>query len=127
MNPKVRVVMRLFDEQIVGKLSDALDVDVAFSSSTVAAPVVAAMALQGETNGDARVLSSVMIDGVCHVAAELTVRPNSTLVGKRVAELEGSYDAKLLSRPPNGDTISAGDRLIVHAPANRLASITAGR
>src|SRR4029078_10701904 len=46
MHPKIRVVMRLFDEQIVHKLSDAMDVDVAFSSSTLAAPIVGVMAAQ---------------------------------------------------------------------------------
>jgi Trk K+ transport system NAD-binding subunit len=124
MSPKVRVVMRLFDEQIVHKLSDAMDVDVAFSSSTVAAPIVAAMALQGDANG-AKVLSSVMIDGVCHVAAELHVKPESKLVGKPAAELERTYEAKVLSRLPNGQTIAAGDRLVVHAPADRLAALSA--
>jgi voltage-gated potassium channel Kch len=123
MNPKLRVVMRLFDEQIVHKLSDAMDVDVAFSSSTVAAPIVAAMALQGETNG-AKVLSSVMIDGVCHVAAELTVKPDSKWIGKRHAELEQGFEAKVLSKHSNGATIAAGDRLVVHAPASRLAALS---
>src|SRR5437763_8165073 len=81
MNPRVRVVMRLFDEQIVHKLSDAMDVDVAFSSSTVAAPIVAAMALQSNECNGARVLSSTMIDGVCHVAAEVNVCAGSKLIG----------------------------------------------
>ena len=123
MNAKIRVVMRLFDEQIVHKLSDAMDVDAAFSSSTVAAPIVAAMALQGETNG-AKVLSSVMIDGVCHVAAEVTFKPDSKWVGKRHAELEQSSEAKVLSRHNNGDVIAAGDRLVIHAPASRLAALS---
>jgi hypothetical protein len=48
MNPKIRVVMRMFDEKIAHKISDAMDVDVAFSSSTLAAPAVAKMALAME-------------------------------------------------------------------------------
>lgn len=124
MNPRVRVVMRLFDEQIVHKLSDAMDVDVAFSSSTLAAPIVTAMALQGQTPGEAKVLSSVMIDGVCHVAAEVVVKPDSKWVGKRHAELEQTFEAKVLSRRANGDVIAAGDRLVIHAPASRLAALS---
>ena len=126
MNSKIRVVMRLFDEQIVHKLSDAMDVDVAFSSSTLAAPIVAAMAMQGAigTDDGAKVLSSVMIDGVCHVAAEVTVKPNSRWVGKRHAELEQTIEAKVLSRRTNGDVISAGDRLVVHAPATKLSALS---
>ena len=134
MNPRIRVVMRLFDEQIVHKLSDAMDIDVAFSSSTVAAPIVAAMALQASAGaGGAKVLSSMMIDGVCHVAAELTVTPGSMLVGKKISEMERSFEARLLARSNNGtrfesspdSTIAPGDRLVIHAPTHRLAALTA--
>jgi Trk K+ transport system NAD-binding subunit len=133
MNPKIRVVMRLFDEQIVQKLSDAMDIDVAFSSSMVAAPIVTAMALQCNTsNATAKVLSSTMIDGVCHVAAELHVTPGSALIGKKVGEVERSFEAKLLARSNNGTktestpdtTIAAGDRLVVHAPTHHLAALS---
>jgi hypothetical protein len=134
MNKNIRVVMRLFDEQIVHKLSDAMDVDVAFSSSTVAAPIVTAMALQSHVTPEcgARVLSSVMIDGACHVAAEVTVCAGSRLEGKRVDEIERSHAARLLSHrngqtsqsPPAADAkITAGDRLVVHLPASRLAEL----
>ena len=124
--------MRLFDEQIVHKLSDAMDIDVAFSSSTVAAPIVAAMALQTSAGAaGAKVLSSTMIDGICHVAAELTVSPGSKLIGKKVEEVERSFDAKLLARSNNGtklaanddSTIGPGERLVIHAPKDRLAAL----
>ena len=132
MNPKIRVVMRVFDEQIAQKISDAMDVEVAFSSSTLAAPMVTAMAMQRNLN-DAKVLSSMMIGGTCHVAAEVTLSPQSRLVGKRVAEIEQAHALKLLSRangitmesPPAADaTIAAGDRLVIHASAERLAELT---
>ncbi len=45
MNPKIRVVMQMFNEQIAHKISDAVDVDFAFSTSTLAAPTVASMAM----------------------------------------------------------------------------------
>src|SRR6185436_18950844 len=37
LNPAIRVVMRLFDQQIAQKISGALSIDVAFSSSALAA------------------------------------------------------------------------------------------
>ena len=46
MNPNIRVVMRLFDQRIAQKIAGALTVDAAFSSSALAAPIVAAMSLQ---------------------------------------------------------------------------------
>ena len=46
LNPHIRVLMRLFDQQIAGKIADAMMVDAAFSSSALAAPLVAALSLE---------------------------------------------------------------------------------
>ncbi len=48
MNPGIRVVMRLFDQQIATKIKAAFAVDEAFSASALAAPVVAGMVLGGK-------------------------------------------------------------------------------
>lgn len=48
MNPRIRIVMRLFDQQIADKLKEAKLIDEAFSSAALAAPVVAEMALRGD-------------------------------------------------------------------------------
>ena len=45
MNAHIRIVMRLFDQQIAAKLKSAGIVDEAFSASALAAPVIAEMAL----------------------------------------------------------------------------------
>src|SRR5688572_3139800 len=57
LNPKIRVIMRLYDQQIASKISSALNVDAAFSASALAAPMVAAMAM------NAKVLGSAIIAG----------------------------------------------------------------
>jgi Trk K+ transport system NAD-binding subunit len=130
MNPKIRVVMRAFDEQIATKITEAMDVDVAFSSSTLAAPMVTAMAMQSNGSGGAKVLSSMMIAGVCHVVAEVPASP--ALLGKRIDDIEQAHAMKVLSRttagtnqsPPPGDAVvTAGDALIIHVSANRLADM----
>jgi hypothetical protein len=46
MNPNIRIIMRLFDQQIADKLKEARLIDEAFSSAALAAPVVADMALR---------------------------------------------------------------------------------
>jgi Trk K+ transport system NAD-binding subunit len=137
MNAGVRVVMRMFDEAIAHKISDAMDVDVAFSSSTLAAPVVAALALQSTAAGGAgaKILSSMMIGNACYVATEITLAPQSKLVGRRVDDVERAHGARLLARTANGqvdpaapapDTVlAAGDTLVLHAPAQRVAELTA--
>lgn len=47
LNPSIRVVMRMFDQQIAGKFKDAKFIDEAFSSTGLAAPIVAEMAMRG--------------------------------------------------------------------------------
>lgn len=44
MNPKIRIIMRQFDQQIADKLREAKLIDEAFSSAALAAPAVADMA-----------------------------------------------------------------------------------
>lgn len=46
MNPKIRVLLRLFDQRIADKFKDAGIIDEAFSSAALAAPVVADMTLR---------------------------------------------------------------------------------
>ncbi len=126
LSPKIRVLMRLFDQQIAAKIAKAFLVDVAFSSSTLAAPMVAAMSLESS------VLTSYVRDGVQQVIAEIRVDPTSALVGMTAADAEHRYGAKVLlhqesasmDRAP-GSTVSAGDVLRVHLPAARLPALAA--
>jgi voltage-gated potassium channel len=46
MNPKIRVLMRLFDQRIADKFKEAALIDEAFSAAALAAPIVAEMALK---------------------------------------------------------------------------------
>jgi Trk K+ transport system NAD-binding subunit len=130
MNPKIRVLMRQFDQRIAEKIASAIDIDVAFSASALAAPMVAAMSME------AKVLPSVMINGVAHVVGELVVAPHGALVSKRIDEIEREYQARVLARtatntkradaPPTPQTtVEVGDVLIVHAPASQLMTLAA--
>ena len=47
MNPKIRILLRLFDQRIADKFKDLGIIDEAFSSAALAAPVVADMVLKG--------------------------------------------------------------------------------
>lgn len=45
INPKIRVLIRFLDQRIGAKIQDAFDLDEAFSSAALAAPIIAAKAL----------------------------------------------------------------------------------
>ena len=129
MNPKIRVVMRLFDQRLAAKIAGALTIDAAFSSSSLAAPVVAAMSLR------TKVISSMMIGDEPYVAAEVTVEEKSPLAGKKIAELEMGYVSRVLARTPRGGATQAspagativepGDTLIFHTSAKQLSTVAA--
>jgi voltage-gated potassium channel len=128
LNKSVRVVMRLFDQQIASKISGALSIDVAFSSSTLAAPIVAALSLE------TKVLSTTVIAGVPHVTAEMVVAPAGKWAKRRLSELEAGYAMRVLAlsrpgqalqSPPHGTVeVEAGDMLVVHAAATQLSTLT---
>jgi len=127
MNPRIRILMRLFDQQIAAKISQPLAVDVAFSSSALAAPIVAAMTL------GARVLASFGVAGVPHVTAEVTA--DGKLAGRQLAELEERHGIRVLARgrhPDIRDTaqtagtpVAAGEVLVVYGSAARVGAMAA--
>jgi Trk K+ transport system NAD-binding subunit len=129
LNPEIRVIMRLFEQSIAEKISNAFLVDVAFSASTLAAPIVAAMSL------GARVTGRGVIAGIPHVTAELPVEEGSRLAGKRIYEVERGYCCKVLARiprnqpvqlpPGDNETLVEEDVLVVHTPGSQLATLSA--
>ena len=129
LNPGIRVVMRLFDQQIASKIKGALSVDEAFSSSALAAPMVAALSLKTRT------LSSYVIGGVPHVAAEVCIERGSPLDGKRIGDVETGYSGRVLARttsagrlespPSQAAVLTAGDTLVVHTLAMQVAGLAA--
>jgi voltage-gated potassium channel len=132
MNPKVRVVLRLYDQEIAAKIKGAFAIDAAFSSSALAAPLVAAMSL------DVRVLGTYSVAGVPHVAAEVVALPGSGLIGRRVSDVETTHEVRVLARQREGEPPSAtlpgaqtvieeGDTLVVHAASDRIGRLAGAR
>jgi len=118
LNPKIKILMRMFDQQIASKIKDAFAIDHAFSSAALAAPIVAAMSHHGN------VLAAYPVGGVSYVAAEVPIDHQSALIGKTVAQLEGEYEARVVAR--KGDSvIAAGDTLVIHVAAERAAALLA--
>lgn len=117
LNPSIKIVLRLFDQQLAMKLRDAFRLDYAFSSSALAAPAVAAMTL------DCKILSAFDLGEVPYVVAEIAVEKGSPIAGQAVAELEAAYRARVLAGASG--TIQAGDRVVVSVEAERVSSLVA--
>lgn len=124
LNPQVRVVLRMFDEDIANKLRDAFNLDIAFSSAAAAAPIVAASVL------DLDILGSFNLDGRELFTARVTIAPGSSLVGHTIAEIGSERRVMVLSRkqgsepqrfsPEGSEILAASDQLVVHGELDTL-------
>jgi voltage-gated potassium channel len=125
MNPSIRVLMRMFDQQIATKIRGAVSVDAAFSASALAAPVVAAMV------GKAPVLASFQAGGTGFLTAELDAP--DTVAGRSVADLEGRHEIRVLALGATADTLQSPPaasalvtpraHLVVGGPAEKVNAL----
>ena len=88
--PDVRVVMRLFDQRLAEKVAEGFNIQVALSASSLAAPALAASAIDRSVRG------SLEVAGQLFIESEFRVPGDSDLAGKTVGDLRGEYDVHTL-------------------------------
>jgi voltage-gated potassium channel len=123
VNPQVRTIVRLFDDEFAREVRQAFGITAAYSASALAAPAFAACAAGLET------VQSVMVDDrMLHLSA-YTLAARSGLVGRTVQQVEDDYDLNivLLRRgkdadlhPGNQRALKAGDQITVFADTHTL-------
>lgn len=125
MNPDVRVVMRMFDQRLAAKVGGALELDQSFSTSALAAPLIA---IQASYEG---VRAAYRLDDVVRVTAEVPV--GSAHPETKVAALEEKLPCRIVSlrrgaaasfvpvKP--GDAVRPGDLLVVDTAAVDLSAV----
>lgn len=124
LKPEIRIVMRVFDEDLAGRVEGSFAVD-AMSVSALAGPSFAAAAL------DPGVLHSFWLGGELHVLAELQVPPSladRTVESLRqqqllVALIERGTE-KVLAPPPEAP-LRAGDRVHLQGPYRAYDALAA--
>lgn len=128
-NPEIRVVMRVFDQRVAGKIGAALHLDETFSPAALAGPLVALQALEegvravySLANGDLRV--------------DLEIAAPESWWGRKVSECEDAVDARVvgirrrgsrdgMTRARHDDAIAEGDVLALDIPAANVAKVRA--
>ncbi len=124
MNPAIRVVLRMFDQRLAAKVGGALELDQCFSTSAVAAPLIA---IQAKERG---VLSAYRLGDAIRVTAQLDV---GRAAGQRVSELEDAAPCRVLGRVVSGahvalrarDALARGERIVVDVDAADLRAVRA--
>jgi Trk K+ transport system NAD-binding subunit len=119
LNPTARIVVRMFNQNLLTRLGAAVKNTVALSVSALTAPLLALAAVSGDALGTFK-----LEDGPRQVS-ELVVADGSNLAGKRIAEIARVYNLiPVAYTPQNGASqllldvagdalLSPGDRIVV--------------
>ncbi len=122
LNPDVRVVLRMFNQNLIARLGKAIKNVFALSTSLLTAPVLAVTAMTGQGLGTFR-LEGQAED--MHQVAEVAVRPGSNLRGRSLVQVTGYRDLLVLAYlPEKGEhqflldvdqesRLAVGDRIVV--------------
>jgi Trk K+ transport system NAD-binding subunit len=123
--PKVRVVLRLFDETLASKFAGAFSMP-AISTAHVAAPAFIAAAT-GRT-----VYHEFHLAGQQVYLIDVSISPGSRLAGMRVGEIQSDRQVNIVMHQGTGGVnlnpdhdvrLSPGDTILVIAPIERLVAL----
>lgn len=123
LKPDIRVILRMFDQELADRLRDTLDMKLTFSTSELAAPLFAT------SSSDRSIINSFYVRDRLMTLAELNVRPESQLIGKAVRDLGKEHEVFVLSLTrggssahfPSAETIfEVGDDLTVQTEPETL-------
>lgn len=126
IRPDMRVVLRMFDQELAAKLRDSLGLELTFSASELAAPLFAT------SSSDPSIINSFYVGERLLVVAKLTVRAGSDLAGKQVRELGQDGRAFVLMHQHDGEAafmpaaetaLEAGDVITVQCEPPTLKDI----
>jgi Trk K+ transport system NAD-binding subunit len=119
LNPHARIVVRMFNQNLISRFGVTVKNTVALSVSALIAPVLALTAISGDTLGAFKVP-----DGPRQIS-ELAVTDNTEIAGKRIADFAREHNLvplahipatgapQFLRAMPSDTTLSPGDRLVV--------------
>ncbi|MBV6452248.1 MAG: hypothetical protein DCC56_15190 [Anaerolineae bacterium] len=125
LNPKVQVVVRIFDQDFAQSLRDQFGF-AALSATEMAAPIFAAAA------AGADVTNPITVEGQHLSLARFTIAPTSRLANKTVGYVEDNYQLNVILlrhdqrseiHPTDSRPLSAGDILAVLGTAEQLRKL----
>lgn len=127
MNPRMRIVVRMWDTQLSNHLKRSLNAET-LSSSDHSAPAFAGLALGAD------IAPMLKIRGEAYSVIRLQIEPGSFMDGSTVAALQDENDMDIVLHErddqvevhPEGDLpVRAGDILVIFAQQTRIMQIVA--
>lgn len=126
-SPSIRIVLRLFDARLAAKVQARTQVDMAFSTSALAAPVAASAAVEKG------VLHSFYVGDKLMNVTERVIEQGSSWKGQTITEIEQQYDFTVVMHqrngiadhhPPGSITLEENDRLVILVSLATLAKLS---
>lgn len=99
IKPDLRIVLRMYDQELAEKIKGTMDIQLAFSTAMLAAPTFAT------ASADRGILNSFYIDDRLLVIARIEVTEASALAGATVGELIREHQLVVVSYKRGGGTI----------------------
>lgn len=124
----LRVVLRMYDQELAEKVGESLDIHLAFSTAMLSAPVFAT------ASADPSIINAFYVDDRLLVVARLTARPAAELCGKTVGDLVRTYQMVVVSyrrgggtvfHPPTDVVIEQGDVITIECDPKTLRDLHA--
>ncbi|HEX7877808.1 MAG TPA: NAD-binding protein, partial [Candidatus Eisenbacteria bacterium] len=121
LNPKIRVVLRMFDQALADKIKEGFDIHLAMSQSAISAPAFATAALDGTMVG------SFVVGDELIVLQRRTV--DGAWNGKRIDEIGKAVGGVVVEQVTGGarrlfpspeKAVALGDELLLQAPFENL-------
>lgn len=107
LNPDVRIVVRVFNETLIGRLGNAIHNVFALSPSALTAPLLAVKALSGEALGTFRI--DDLQESRRRQISSITIPGGSHLKGWTLRDIVNNYNVQLLAHVP----INAPERFLM--------------
>ena len=130
-NPKIRVIIRMFDQKLAKQVERSLGLDGAYSSSARSSRLFAQAAISEH------ILDSFEFGGTTINAFQLIVKANTLIVGATIDEVRSKYQVTVLLHekesgelnwnPSPNNVLAVGDKLLIMtdpAGIKRLHSAT---
>lgn len=126
MAPHIRVVMRMFDQNLADKVKTSFDIDSVFSASALSAPVFAQAALSDS------ILSSFSFGDKLINAFQLEIKDKSHFIGEKIDDVRRKHEATIIMHqrqkdvdwnPPPDLVLASGDKLLIVTDRENLPAL----
>ena len=126
LKPGIHVVMRMYDQELAEKIRESMDIQLAFSTAELTAPLFAT------ASSDRSIINAFYVGERLLVVARVAVQAGSELAGQTIGDLRRAHQAFVLTHrrdgqpelnPADDTRLAAGDLLTIQCEPDALRAV----